>query len=80
MPTLAATGVRFDGDTLNVVLDDGRELSLPIGRIPWLRWLLEATPAQRSNWILEPGACAVYWPDLDDGVEVRHLLSLGRLV
>jgi Protein of unknown function (DUF2442) len=76
---VAAAGVRFDGDTLIVALDDGRELSLPLDQIPWLGWLRQATPDQRSNWILEPGRFAVYWPDLDDGIEVRHLLSLGRL-
>lgn len=76
---VAASGVRFADDLLIVCLDDGRELSLPLDRIPWLRWLREATPAERARWTLEPRGFAVYWPDLDDGIEVRHVLGLGRL-
>ena len=78
-PEVAATDVRFDGDLLTVSLDDGRELSLSLVRVPWLRWLREATPEQRGYWTLEPRGFAVYWPDLDDGIEIRHLLSLDRL-
>ena len=48
-------------------------------RIEWLRWLYEATPEQCANWSLEPGGYAVYWDDLDDGVEVCHLLALEPL-
>jgi len=42
---------------------------------PWLKWLAQATPKQRANWSLEPGGYAIYWPDLDDGIEVCHLLD-----
>ncbi len=76
---VAATGVRFVDDILVVALDDGRELRLPLDRVPWLAWLRDATLAQRENWTLEPRGFAIYWPDLDDGLEVGHLLSLGRL-
>lgn len=76
---VGAASLRFADDTLILVLDDGRELSLPLARIPWLRWLHEATAVQRANWTLEPRGFAVYWPDLDDGIEIRHLLGLGRL-
>ena len=75
----AATGVEFAGDSLIVALDDGRELRVPLDRVPWLSWLRRATPEQRARWTLEPRGFAVYWPDLDDGIEVRHLLSLARL-
>jgi hypothetical protein len=33
-------------------------------------------PRQRANWKLEPGGYAIYWEDLDDGIEVCHLLDL----
>lgn len=71
----AAVGVRFDGDTLLITLEDRREIALPLAHYDWTRWLLAATPAQRANWTLEPGGFAVYWPELDDGIEVRHLLD-----
>ena len=70
-----AEGVRFSNGALRVRLDDGREISLPLAEVPWLKWLTKATPKQRANWSLEPGGFAIYWPDLDDGIEVCHLLD-----
>jgi len=84
MPTLAnkkaqeirATKIRFDKNILYVSLSDYREISLPIDRIDWLDWLAKAAPEQRSNWTIESGGFAIYWEDLDDGIEVCHLLSM----
>ena len=70
-----AKSARVTANTLHVRLDDGREVSVPFIKAPWLQWLAKATPKQRANWALEPGGFAVYWPDLDNGVEVRHLLD-----
>jgi len=70
-----AKGVRFTNGTLHVHLNDGREVSLPLAEVPWLKWLTKATPKQRANWSIEPGGYAIYWPDLDDGIEVSHLLD-----
>ena len=75
----SASTVRLEQYRLCVVLSDGREISVPLDRIEWLAWLANATPQQRSNWTLEPNGFALYWPDLDDGVEVRHLLTLQPL-
>lgn len=75
----AATGVRFEENQLFILLNDGREVSLPLDRIDWLAWLAKATPEQQANWSIEPGGFAVYWEDLDDGVEVRHILALEPL-
>ncbi len=71
-----ATDVSFEDNTLLVQFNDGRKIGLPLFDIPWLQWLAEATPEQRGNWSLEPGGYAIYWEDLDDGMEVAHLLSL----
>ncbi len=76
----SATGIRFDGDRLVVVLDDGREVSVDMAAIPWLAFLREAPPAERLHWTIEPGGFAVYWPEFDDGVEVCHLLSTARIL
>jgi hypothetical protein len=70
-----AENVRFIGSVLHVRLDDAREISLPISEVPWLKWLAKATAKQRANWTIEPGGFAIYWPDLDDGIEVCHLLD-----
>jgi len=71
-----ASSVRFDGTTLCLALSDGRELRVPTERIAWLSWLAKATPEQRARWSIEPGGFAVYWDDLDDGVELCHLLGM----
>ncbi len=70
-----AKGVRFTSGKLHVRLDDGREISLPLAEVRWLKWLAKATSRQRANWLLEPGGYAIYWPDLGDGIEVCHLLD-----
>jgi hypothetical protein len=75
MPTKAASraakAVRFSNGMLYVELTDGREVGVPLSRLPWLQ---RATQAQRRNWHIEPHGFAVYWDALDDGVEVEHLL------
>jgi hypothetical protein len=83
MPTLTnnlteqvcATGVRFDGRMLYVSLSDGRDIGIPPDKVEWLKWLANATPEQRAKWSVEPGGFAIYWEDLDDGIEVCRLLG-----
>lgn len=74
-----AESVRFTSNVIRVALDDGRKISLPLNEMPWLKWLAKATPKQRANWTIEPGGFAIYWPDLDDGIEVCHLLESAPL-
>jgi hypothetical protein len=76
---VSATKVRFWENTLYVSLNNGREISLPIDHIEWLSWLAAATPEQRANWSLEPGGYAIYWEDLDDGIEISHILATEPL-
>jgi hypothetical protein len=44
-----------------------------------LKWLAKATPEQRAKWTIEPGGFAIYWEELDDGIEISHLLSMRAL-
>ena len=74
-----ARDVSFAGERLRIELSDGRELSVPYKKIPWLKWLAKATPKQRADWTLEPGGYAIYWEQLDDGVEICHLLGMESL-
>ena len=74
-----AKSVRFEGNTLHILLSDGREISLPIDQMEWLKWLANASSEQRSEWKIEPSGFAVYWEELDDGFEIGHLLSLQPL-
>lgn len=73
---VGATAVRFVENILFVSLSDGREISLTMERIEWLHWLMKATPQQRSQRSIEPGGFAIHWDELDDGIEVRHLLEM----
>jgi hypothetical protein len=76
---VTATNVRFDKNILYVSLSDGREVSLPIDRVEWLEWLARASAEQRKKWSLEPGGYAIYWEELDDGIEVGHILAMEPL-
>ncbi len=76
---VGATNVRFVSNLLFVTLSDGREVSVPLDRVEWLHWLVKATPKQRARWSIEPGGFAIYWDDLDDGIEVCHLLEMQPL-
>jgi hypothetical protein len=77
--SVSASNVAFADDVLHITLSDGRMISVPLEQIVWLSWLKQATPQQRSNWSIEPGGYAVYWEDLDDGIEIAHLLSMQPL-
>ena len=58
-------------------LCDGSEIPVSLSKFSWLNWLANASPEQKANWSSEPGGFAIYWPDLDDGIEVQHLLYLN---
>jgi len=75
-----ANGVRFEGSLIHILLSDGREISLPLNQMAWLKWLAKTTSEQRAKWTIEPNDYAVYWEELDDGFEIEHLLSLQPLV
>ncbi len=63
-----------------MALSDGRELSVPLDRVAWLRWLSKASREQRAKWSLEPDGFAIYWEELDDGFEISRLLAMQPLV
>jgi hypothetical protein len=62
--------VRFDDRRMYVLLQDGREISVPLW---WYPRLLHATP-QRNNWQILPFGDALHWPDLDEDLDVRSFL------
>ncbi len=66
-----AVDVSLDSRALTVTLDDGRVLSVPL---EWFPRLVHATPAERKRWEFHGGGEAIWWEDLDDGVEIAHLL------
>jgi hypothetical protein len=70
-PSAEAMSVEFVGDSIRVVLTDGREISAPLEWFPRLR-----DAAQRLNWRLIGRGEGVHWPDLDEDVSVNALLGL----
>lgn len=72
--------VTFENDLLVLRLSDGRTLQLDMNRYAWLRWLLNATPEQRKAWEIVPSGGGVWWPDLDDGVELQPLLDMQAMI
>jgi hypothetical protein len=70
-----ASGVELTESMLKVVLDDGRELAVPIEWFPRLR---DATAADRSNWRLIGRGEGIHWPDIDEDISVAGLLR-GRI-
>ena len=73
---VSATGVRFAHSMIYIALSDGREIGAPFSRFPWLA---TASAKQRTKWSIEPHGYAVWWDDLDDGIEICHLLDTQAL-
>lgn len=69
-----AVTVEFLADAFRVVLDDGRELSVPLA---WFPRLLHATPEQRQDWELIGRGEGLHWEELDEDISVAGLLA-GR--
>ncbi|MCS7220160.1 MAG: DUF2442 domain-containing protein [Anaerolineae bacterium] len=67
-----AQGVKITDEELIVELDDGRTISVPLA---WFPRLLHGTPEERANWRLIGGGEGIHWPDLDEDIEVAHLLA-----
>jgi hypothetical protein len=59
---------------LHVILDDGRELAVPIEWYPRLR---DATAEQRRDFRLIGLGEGIHWPQIDEDISVLGLLK-GR--
>ncbi len=73
-------GVSFANNLLVLHLSDGRALQLQMGNYPWLRWLTQATPEERAQWEIVPSGGGIWWPALDDGIELQPLLDINSLL
>ncbi len=66
-----ATDLTVSDASLHVVIDDGRELSVPIEWFPRPR---DASAAERTNWRLIGRGEGIHWPDIDEDMSVAGLL------
>ena len=69
-----AVRVSVTDRSLVVDLVDGRTVSVPLDWFPRLR---HGTTAERDRWELLAGGAGIRWPDLDEDLSVRGLLSGG---
>jgi hypothetical protein len=70
-PGERVANVSFTEESLCVSLRDGRKISVPLF---WYPRLLNATPAQRSNWKLAGAGYGIHWPDIDEDLSTEGLL------
>ena len=68
-----AQSVTFTGDRMQVQLQDGRSLLVPLA---WFPTLLSVTEAERQDWRLIGGGLGIHWEALDEDISVPRLLGL----
>ena len=61
--------VEIRDENVYVTLADGRIIANPLD---WHPWLAEATPDQQGH--VELWTFSVYWPDLDEGLDIEGML------
>lgn len=69
---VTAVDVSCTNHTLDVVLVDGRTVSVPLA---WFPRLLEATPKQRAAWELIGGGIGIHWEAIDEDISIASLLQ-----
>jgi hypothetical protein len=67
-----ATNVSFSEFKMEVVLEDGRELIVPLEWFPKLR---DASPEQLSKWRFIGNGEGIHWEELDEDVLVERLFD-----
>lgn len=66
-----AESVAFDENDMQVVLKDGRKLSVPLAYFPRL---LHASADALKKYTLSGGGIGIHWDDLDEDISVEGLL------
>jgi Protein of unknown function (DUF2442) len=69
-----AVSVRITDETLDVTLEDGRLLFVPL---LWYPRLQHGNAHERAQWELIGGGEGIHWPELDEDISVAALLA-GR--
>ena len=75
LPTKAlASGVEFTDEAMQVLLTDGRTLTVPLF---WFPRLFAATPEQRAKVEIGGGGISLHWPEIDEDISVANLMAGG---
>lgn len=67
-----AIDVKVTDHALQVVLADGREISVPLH---WFPRLAGAGASERNGWRLIGGGIGIHWPALDEDIAVETLMA-----
>jgi hypothetical protein len=67
--------VSVDESSIRIKFNGGLEIVTPVARFPRLA---KATAQQRSHWRLIGRGDGIHWPDADEDISVRTLLSQPR--
>lgn len=67
-----ATKVSFSGDTLNVVLSNGKTLIVPTVLYPRLQF---GSATERRNFRLIGEGCGIHWEDLEEDISIANLIA-----
>ena len=67
-----AVDLNFGEHKMTVVLEDGRELSIPLEWFPKLR---NASENELNNWRFICDGEGIYWKELDEDILIENLLK-----
>lgn len=67
-----AVSVQVSETSLQVRLEDGRAISVPLA---WFPRLLAASSEERGNWRLIGHGVGIHWADLDEDISTENLLA-----
>ena len=67
-----ATDVVFSKSKMTIILEDGRELSVPLEWFPRLR---DASIEQLRTWRFIGNGEGIHWEELDEDISVERLLD-----
>jgi len=67
-----AKSVSFKSGRIYVLLEDGREIGVPMD---WFPRLKDASAKQRENYRLIAGGIGICFPDVDEDISVERLLD-----
>lgn len=73
--SLIPVDVRVDDEMIRVRFNGGSEIATPVKRFPRLS---NAPADKRQRWQLIGRGDGIHWPDADEDISVRGLLSLSR--
>jgi len=63
--------IKVTNDTITAHLVDGRVISVPLA---WSWRLSEATPKQRTHYVIIGDGQGVHWPEIDEDISAEGML------